>query len=160
MNSIAAIVDDLSASQNSFYIIKEFNKLAARKDMSMSMFYVRPSMPVIKPFFSCRNISFLSGFNETAIATTIENAKILLKSHNNSKKYLYLWNLEWLKTPSNFSDVCDVLLDKRIKLIARSKSHASIIKNFCNKDVVAVIDNWNIDQILSLKNSEEEKCLV
>ena len=156
MNSIAAILDDLSASQNSFYVIREFNKLAAHKDMSVSLFYIRPSMPVIKPFFSSRNISFLSGFNGTAIATTIANAKILLNSHNNSKKYLYLWNLEWLKTPSNFSDVCEILLDKRLNLIARSESHASVIKNFCNKDVAAIIDNWNVNQILSLENSEEQ----
>jgi|TARA_R110000824_G_scaffold244924_1_gene433941 hypothetical protein len=160
MNSVAAIIEDLSASQNSFYMIKEFNKLSARKDMSMSMFYVRPSMPVIKPFFSCRNISFLSGFNGTAIATNIANAKILLKSHNNCKKYLYMWDLEWLKIPSNFSDVCDTLLDKRLNLIARSESHASVVKNFCNKDVVAIIDNWNMNQILSLNNSEEKKCLA
>lgn len=158
MTSIAAIIGDLSPSQNSFYMIKEFNKLAAIKDMSISLFYSRPSVPVIKPFFSCRNISFLSGYNGVAIATSIMDADILLKSHNNSKKYLYLWDLEWLKSPKNFSDVCKILLDKRLNLIARSESHASVIDNFCNKKVVGIIDNWNVNQLLSLDNSEESKC--
>lgn len=150
MNNIAAVLHDLGPSQKSFYMIKEFNKLAALKDFSMSAFYSRPSMPVVKPFFSCRNISFLSGFNGIAIATSLQDASSLLRSDNNSKKYLYLWDIEWLINPMPFSTAVNILLDKRLNIIARSKSHALIIENFCNKKVVGVVDNWNLNQLLSL----------
>ena len=154
MISIAGIMHDFGPSQKSFYMIKEFNKLAALKDFSMSAFYSRPSMPVTKPFFSCRNISFLSGYNGMAIATSLQDADILLKSHNNSTKYLYLWDMEWLKNPLEFSVACDILSDKRLNLIARSESHASVINNFCNKKVVGTVDNWNIGQLLDLQQRE------
>ena len=157
MNSVAAIVDDLSASQKSFYLIKEFNKAATLKDMSMSVFYGRPTVPVIVPHFSYRNMSFLSGYNGIAIATNLSNANALLKSHNNSKKYLYIWDIEWLTTPTNFVAACDILLDNRLKLIARSESHATIINNFCNKQVVGIVDNWNIGELLTIVASENVK---
>ena len=90
MQKLAAVVNDLGPSQKCFYLIKEFNKAATSKDMSVSAFYNSPMMPVIKPHFSCRNISFLSGYDGVAIATSILAADALLKSHNSSKKYLYV----------------------------------------------------------------------
>ena len=144
---IASIVDDLGASQRNFYMIKEFNKGAVSKDLSMGAFYNRPSMCITTPHFSCKNISFLSGYHGVAISTTIEGADSLLKSHNNSDKYLYLWNIEWLSSVVNFDAVCRILLDDRLKIIARSDSHAVIINNFCNKEVSGVVDNWNIDEL-------------
>jgi len=152
MTNIAAILQNLGPSQKSFYMIKEFNKLASLKDFSVSAFYNRPSMPVIKPFFSCRNISFLSGFNGLAIATSLQDASSLLKSDNNSKKYLYLWDIEWLINPMPFSTAINILLDKRLNIIARSKSHALTIENFCNKKPVGIVDNWNLNQLISLLN--------
>ena len=152
MNKIAAILDGLGPSQKSFYMIKEFNKAAAMKDISACAFYKKPSMPVIRPYFSCRNIAFLSGYHGAAIATTLDEANILLKSHNNSKKYLYLWDLEWLVNPVNFSAACDILLDNRLNIIARSESHASVINNFCNKEIIGIVDNWNMDQLLDIIN--------
>ena len=154
MTNIAAILHDLGPSQKSFYMIKEFNKLAALKDFSVSAFYSRPAMPVTKPFFSCRNIAFLSGFNGVALATSLPDADILLKSHNNTKKYLYLWDIEWLISPMSFSAASDVLLDERLNIITRSKSHASVIENFCNKKIVGIVDNWNLNQLLNLLTEE------
>ena len=141
---------DLGPSQNCFYLIKEFNKAATSKDVSVSAFYNKPMMPVTQPHFSCRNISFLSGYNGVAIATSILSADTLLKSHNNSKKYLYLWDIEWLLRPVNFTAACGVLLDDRLKLIARSESHATVINHFCNKQLSGIVDNWNIDELLKV----------
>ena len=144
MTNIAAILHDLGPSQKSFYMIKEFNKLAALKNFSVSAFYSRPAMPVTQPFFSCRNI----------VATSLPDADILLKSHNNAKKYLYLWDIEWLISPMSFSAASDVLLDERLNIITRSKSHASVIENFCNKKIVGIVDNWNLNQLLNLLTEE------
>lgn len=152
MIKIAAIVNDLGPSQQSFYMIKEFNKASMSKDVSMSAFYNRPSIPVTKPYFSCRNISFLSGYNGVAIATGLLEADMLLKSHNNAQKYLYLWDIEWLTKPVNFTAACNILLDDRLKLIARSDSHATIINHFCNKQLSGIVDNWNINELLKVTN--------
>jgi hypothetical protein len=41
-------------------------------------------------------------------------------------------------------------LDDRLSIIARSESHAQLIENFCNKKVIGVIDNWNLNQIIDI----------
>ena len=156
MLNLAAFVDDLGPSQKCFYLIKEFNKGATSKDMSISAFYSRPVTPITRPHFSCRNVAFLSGYHGVTIATSLTCAETLLRSHNRSDKYLYLWDIDWLITPVNFSAACDILRDDRLKLIARSESHARVISDFCNRGVLGVVDNWNIDELRKIINEEQQ----
>tara|TARA_R110000737_G_scaffold212812_1_gene230075 strand:+ start:112 stop:588 length:477 start_codon:yes stop_codon:yes gene_type:complete len=158
MINIAAIVKDLGPSQQSFYLIKKFNELSRDPNFSCSAFVANLGVPVTKPLFSCSSVSFFSDYIGTAIATNLEEADILLKSNNNCKKYLYLWDLEWLVRPMNFTQVCNILRDDRLKIIARSKSHADIINNFCNKEVIGIVEDWNNEQLLEIM--EKEKCLT
>ena len=158
MINIAAIVKDLGPSQQSFYLIKKFNELSRDPNFSCSAFVANLGVPVTKPLFSCSSVSFFSDYIGTAIATNLEEADILLKSNNNCKKYLYLWDLEWLVWAMNFTQVCNILRDNRLKIIARSKSHADIINNFCNKEVIGIVEDWNSEQLLEIM--EKEKCLT
>jgi hypothetical protein len=89
-----------------------------------------------------------------AIAASLTCAETLLRSHNRSDKYLYLWDIDWLITPVNFSVACNILRDDRLKLIARSESHAKVISNFCNKEVSGIVDNWNIGELQRIINGE------
>jgi len=158
MINIAAIVKDLGPSQQSFYLIKKFNELSRDPNFSCSAFVANLGVPVTKPLFSCSSVSFFSDYIGMAIATNLEEADILLKSNNNCKKYLYLWDLEWLVRPMNFTQVCNILRDDRLKIIARSKSHADIINNFCNKEAIGIVEDWNNEQLLEIM--EKEKCLT
>jgi hypothetical protein len=150
MNNISALVTDLGPSQMSFYLIKNFNELSRDPNFSCSAFLCNIGVPVTKPLFSCCSVSFFSDYSGVGIATSIHEADMLLKSNNNSKKYLYLWDMEWLSKPMNYSEVCNVMLDKRLKIIARSKSHAQIIENFCNKKSIGIVEDWNKDQLLKV----------
>lgn len=145
---ISAIIDNLGPSQNAFYMIKEFNKMAADYTFSCSAFINRITSPVIKPLFSCPIVAYFSGYNGVAIATTIREAVSILNSSNNSKKYLYLWDLEWIYRPQQYEYVYNVIADPRLKLIARSKSHAQLIEGFCNKSPCGIVNNWNKNQLL------------
>ena len=154
--NIAAIINDLGPSQKAFYMIKEFNKLCASASNSCVAFVNTSGVCVTKPLFSCMSIGFFSGFNGIAIATTIEEAKSLLETTNNSDKYLYLWDMIWTERTVNHQAFCDVLRDPRVKLIARSESHARAIQNFCNKRVVGVVDDWNHQQLLKIIGAKNE----
>lgn len=153
---IAAIINDLSASQKSFYLIKEFNELCKDPKMSCSTFTNVSGVFVTKPLFSCMSIAFFTDYDGVAIATTIEEAKLLLESSNNSERYLYLWDLIWTETPVNHHEVCKVLRDPRLKIIARSESHAKVIENFCNKTPVGIVDDWNRKQLLEIVGGKNE----
>ena len=153
---IAAVINDLGPSQKAFYLIKEFNRMCANAKMSCTAFVNTCSAYVTKPLFSCMSIAFFSDFNGVAIATTVEEANSLLQSSNNSDKYLYLWDMAWTEQPVNHDAFCNILRDPRLKIIARSESHAKTIENFCNKKVVGIVDDWNAEQLLQIVGANNE----
>ena len=150
MINVSALIGDLGPSQKSFYLIKAFNELSRNPNLSCTAFVLKISPPYTKPLFSCSSVSFLSNYNGVCLATNLEEAQILLKSNNNSKKYLYLWDMEWIKRPMNYSQVCDILLDDRLSIISRSDPHSCMIENYCNKPPIATIQDWNPSQILEI----------
>ena len=133
MPNIAAVVKELSVSQSSFYLIKEFNKCIDNTDLSMSVFFERPAITPIDAMFACKSMVYLSGYSGIVVSTTIEDADKTLKATNSSSRYLYLWDIEWLENPMYFEKTVSVLRDPRLKIIARSQSHADAIESFCNK---------------------------
>ena len=145
--NIAAVVNDMGPSQKSFYMIKEFNKAAQNVSLSVTAFFNQTALPVTRPLFCCQNIAFFSGYHGHAICTTLSEAEMVLKSNNNSTKYLYLWDMDWLIQPVHFMTAANVMRDERLKIISRSESHSQIIENFCNKSPIAIVDNWNLNQL-------------
>lgn len=150
MINISTLINDLSASQNAFYMIKEFNKCIENTDISVGVFCNRHSVPVTQPLFSCRLANFLVSYNGIVIATTLEEAETILKLPNKSKRYLYLWDLDWLENPVFFSAAMNILRNDKLEILARSESHAKVIEHFCNRKVKGIVDNWNINQVLEL----------
>jgi hypothetical protein len=148
--NIAAVINNLGPSQNSYYLIKEFNKVASNRHMSLSVFFERSAIPIIPTMFSCKSISFISSYHHNAIATSLEETDILLKANNASKKFLYLWDLEWIRNTGQYDTISNILLNDRLNIIARSESHATMIENFCNKKPVGIVDNWNINQLIEV----------
>lgn len=147
MRKIAAMLDTLSASQNSFYLIKEFNKLQSDNQYSPVCFYNNLSATPVKTHFACMNISYYSHFDGVTITTSIDTANTAIKTNNNSKKFLYLWDMEWLRNPMDFNYVNSVLSDPELSIISRSNSHSDLIKNYCNKDAAGVVQDWNMSQL-------------
>lgn len=152
MINLAAHVQDLSPSQKSFYLIKNFNSCIDNTDLSPAVFHNRNCIPPKHPFFACMMSAFMSSYNGCLVSTTLEEAQTILKICSKADRYLYLWDFEWLEKPVHFDKAMDVLRDDKLKLIARSHEHAKHIRDFCNKEVVAIVDNWNIDQLLEIVN--------
>ncbi len=148
--NISALVNDLSPSQKSFYLIKSFNSFIDDTKLSPSVFYTRSCNPVIQPLFACRLTSALCSYKGAVISTTLEDAELTLRASNNTSKYLYLWNLDWINYPMRFSKAMDILGNDDLKIIARSASHASVIENFCNKAPVDILEDWEPKRLLNI----------
>jgi hypothetical protein len=58
--------------------------------------------------------------------------------------------MDWTMKPVDFDKYMSILRDDRLRIIARSQSHADCIENFCNKNVVGIVDNWNINDIMEI----------
>lgn len=148
--NIAAIVTDTVLSQNTFYLFKTFNQLS-EQGYSPFCFYSSLSNLPISPSFAVLNIHNAHFFSRgPIIATNIENAKLMLKLPIKAKKYLYLWDLEWLRGSYNYIQNVDILRNSNIQLIARSESHAQNIQNYCTRTVEHIISNWEIEGIKKL----------
>ncbi len=93
------------------------------------------------------NISYYSRFDGVTIATSIDTANTAIKTNNNSKKFLYLWDVEWIRKPLDFNYVNSVLSNDDIAIISRSNSHSGLIKNYCNKEVAGVVQDWDMEQL-------------
>jgi len=155
MKEIAVLVDHLAVTQSNFYMIKEFNEIAKNPKKSVSCFTFQPSPPVIKPMFSCRNVSFISNFTGKMIATNIQALDFMLQSHTACEKYLYLWDVEF--GAAKFDQVCEVLKDDRLKIAARSEGHKAILENNYNVKVDAIIEDWNRDQLEKFLGEDNEQ---
>jgi hypothetical protein len=148
MINIAAHVHDLSPSQKSFYLIKEFNKCIDNTDISPSVFHNRNCIPPKNPFFATKMSLFMSSFKGVLIGTTLEEVRTILKLPAKSDRYFYLWDLDWLKNPVHFESAMKILRSDHIKIITRSKTHADVVEAFCNKKTIGIVDNWNMEQLL------------
>ena len=62
--------------------------------------------------------------------------------------------MDWLIKPLVFTQVTNILLDKRLSIIARSTEHKTMIENYCNKSPIGIVDNWKIDDIINLTQTE------
>lgn len=144
---IASLVDNLSASQSSFYMVKNFNKLVKDTQHDAGCFFANLSYAPVPTFFTVQNLYYLQYFHGVVIADSLEMANVALKTKNNSQKYLYLWDLEWIRSPTSYENIVEILHNPKLKIIARSESHANLITNFCNRVPCAIIDDWNIEQI-------------
>lgn len=150
MKNIAAIVDSLGPSQMSFYLIKRFNNLIKDVDYSPICFYNNLTKPVITPFFGCANIASLSAFRGAAISTNIETASLILRTCNKMDRYLYVWDLEWLRRPMEFGHTMPIFRHPKIQIIARSEDHKNIIENYINRDVCGIVEDWSIEDLMRI----------
>lgn len=144
---IAAVVNNMSTSQNVFYMTKCFNNMLA-DDIAPTCFYLNLSTLTIWPQFSHTNIYYASGFfNGIMIATCLETANIVGELNNKCEKYLYLWDMEWLYEARDYLETVELL--NKFNLIARSYTHAQQIFKYSGKKC-DVIEDWNYEKVKEL----------
>lgn len=148
--NIAAIVKNLGPSQCNFFLTKEFNKLSEKSENSCTIFVNDPTVPVIDPSFSCPVVAFLPHFKGACISTDIYTTQQILKNSSITDKFFYVWDIEWTIKRLDYTKTVDLMRNKNLKIIARSKSHADVISNFCNKEVFGIVDNWESSKLLEI----------
>ena len=151
--NIGVMIKDFSCSQLSFYAVRNINNRSNKSaEDSYVGFFENLSSNVIEPAFSIMNMSEIWGFEGVLIATSSSTALTLIKSVTNSDKYFYVWDLEWLRDPDNYHTLLSIYRNPDIKLIARSKTHAKAIKNFCNREVVGIMDDFSLSDLEEIIN--------
>jgi hypothetical protein len=153
---IGVLVPELVPSQMSYFLTKNIND-ACSKNVSNDfvVFFENLSGKVIEPAFAMMNMTEIWTFEGYLITTSISTTLTAIKSMSPSEKYFYVWDLEWLRDHGkNFEYNIAAFTDKNVKLLARSESHAEAIKNYCNRDVVGIVEDFNIDQFIGVIENE------
>tara|TARA_Y100000592_G_C5431540_1_gene298626 strand:- start:405 stop:881 length:477 start_codon:yes stop_codon:yes gene_type:complete len=149
------ILEDLNASQVSYYAIKNINKYLEDSLDDFVLFFESAGNSVIQPQCSSMGINELWSFDGTAIATTVSTCLSLAQSHSTLDKYFYVWDLEWSRPRGvDYDYIVTAFNNPEIKLIARSKDHAKAIKNYCNRDVCGVVPNFCVENLMKVINNE------
>lgn len=147
---IAVLTNDLLAGQKSFYMVKELEKCLKNTEDCPCIFYLNMSRPVLDVPFAVMNVHNITHWNGVCFATDVETANVLRRCNNRMQRYFYVWDLEWLRKTFKFEDLVTVLRDPELKIIARSESHAQVIKNISNREVDGIVEDFNLEQIKEL----------
>lgn len=102
--------------------------------------------------FALMQSSELYSYSGIGIATNINTAEKILNSPSLEDRFLYLWDLEWLRYPQkNYHDFAKIYRNKNLKIIARNKDHAALIEKSFNIKVHLIADNFKIEKVLCQK---------
>ena len=155
INQTGVILEELSSSQISYFAIKNINEHVEDNSDDFVVFVENMTGTVIQPQFATMGINEIWSFNGPTIATSVSTALSLLKSHSATKKYFYVWDLEWARSHGKDYDYnITAYIDPKLKLIARSKDHAVAIENYCNRKVSGIVPNFNITKLMDIINHE------
>jgi hypothetical protein len=144
------IIESLGMSQKAYEIIKQMNQIEFLDEYwDIIVFYLEYDRFIITPNFSTMNVSEAFGMDSPLISTSIETTKISSNCLRATKRFFYVFDLEWTMGDYNIDDLFRVYKNPDIELIARSQDHAKIIKQ-CWKEPIAVIENFNYEQITKI----------
>lgn len=144
------VINDLTPSQLSFYLVNHTNVLLSKSVHNHFIYFINDVTPFfIQPLCPCLNSSEIIQFNDGVILTTnIDDTIRAIHAVNNSKIKFYVWDIEWIRKPSDYFANLEAFNSDKVEVIARSYDHAKIIQNYANLKKVRVVENCDLEQIL------------
>lgn len=144
----AICLENLSYSAFSKEAISEINSHVTNSIDEVCLVTFDETMPFANVNAAVFAPNELDSFhNGVIISYKINHAMSILGCSNNSKKVLYLYDLDWMIEPMMYNDVYDVLTDRNLNLILRSEDHVYPIKNLCNREPDAIVKNFSLEKI-------------
>jgi hypothetical protein len=150
VSKIGIIVPHLGTCQIAHYAVRYINyMLAQTSKFDFVLFYEELVKPRIRPMCASVNISEIWAFDGAIISYNIENTITAINAICPKTKIFYAWDVEWIRPKkNNFLYNMQAYRSPDVKLIARSKSHADAIAKYSNRVPDAIIDNFNLPEII------------
>ena len=135
--STCFVVNNLGNSELSYDLLK----FIENKKLNTCIFFQNTLPPIISPKCMVMNITGLSGFTGTAIATDLDSAMVLHNNNSNTDNWIYLYDLPWTHSVIDY-ETCLFLL-KNFKIITRSDSHKKNLENFTSRSDIYLAKNMD-----------------
>lgn len=147
-------VDNIGKSQKGHYIIKSINEIVKDHFNDIILFYNEFDNIMAVPKFAILQDSEVWGFDGLVIATSFNTAKKLISCPSPTKKFFYVWDLEWLNIENlNYVDFQNVYQNDSLDLIARSSYHAELLEK-CWKQPVGIVEDFDAEQLRKILSGE------
>lgn len=150
MKKIGILTYRLGFSQKDFLIIKNVNLIVKNNpEICPVVFRKTCAMLPCLPRFALMEEKEIWGFDGIAIATTLGQANMLAHIPQVTKRFFYVWDLEWIYQNGNYVDYTKIYQHPNLELIARNTDHAKVIEK-CWKKPITTIEDFQYDEIIKL----------
>jgi hypothetical protein len=151
------MVNSVDMSQKCFYLVKHLNDLVDADYMfSPIVFYKEYAQGIDVNRFCTLLEQQVWGYSGVVIATSIETAETLIQCPCPTKKFFYVWNMEWLYDQYSYSKLAHVYLNDELELIARNNEHASVIEK-CWKKPKYIMDNFDTNILKQVVGPQQKE---
>lgn len=142
MYSSSILVNSLDVSQLSISLCKNLNEVLTKTPYLDTIVYYQTwgKLPFAPQFAMLMEREFW-GAQGVAISTDIKTTEKLIKCPGPTKKFFYVWNLEWLNMQNiDYDRMNNVYNNDGIELIARSIYHAALLEMVWKKPAFIMED--------------------
>jgi hypothetical protein len=145
MKKIGLALDKFEHSELSYFAIKSANEVVS-KGIDVVGFYKNVGVPTIKPMFACMQFAESFSYYGDIVATSFNTALAVMTNPFPKKRYLYLWDLDWLRKPAPYDYYAKVYLNKEFILVARTSHAAKVIAQCWNREVAFINHDFNLER--------------
>jgi hypothetical protein len=151
------LVSSLGISQLSYHLLAEAHAHLGKMDFDLIVFYQDISRTWKIPSFCLMNITEAYSFDGVVIATDLSTAGQMARMPGPSDRLFYAWDLEWICDHAHsYERLASAYGNPDIPLIARSRSHAEMIRRCWNRDVEAVVEYCSLPGLLEVANGRRQ----
>lgn len=151
---IGLAIESLGISHLAMVLTKELNEIGnLDKYVDAIVFYHRYDKLLKPPLFAMLQEEEMWGYDAPVVATNLNSAKTLLFCPKPTKKFFYVWDLEWMYGLYNVDEMAKIYCNPDLHLIARSESHADIIGQ-CWKPPIDILEDFNNEELIRIIESK------
>lgn len=152
------LTDNLGFSESNYEIFVELNKIINNTPYEVAISYFDLSNTLIPLDVPVVNVAELSSFsNGLMVATTVKGAAEILSCVNNSRKLLFLWDIDWAFDLYDFEWLYDVITNPKLEVICRSSTHKDLITKMFGRSVLDVQQDFKLEKIWNLLENTKKK---
>ena len=147
MLELGVLVEKLDMDQKSLDIINSLNVATDNNELCPIVFFLEYGAQPKTCLFAKMQAEEVYCYSHPVIDTDIKTAELLIECPLPTKKFLYLWDMDWLYSPEKFGIYNKVF--QSMDIITRCKSHSELVKQCWLKDNY-IIEDFNYVELQRL----------
>lgn len=150
-------IHDLGPSQLAYKLIRNSNEyLESHPGDSVIGFYQEMIRPIMNVGFPIMQIHEAFGFDGCMVGTSLSTMNKVISCASPLTKIFYVWDLEWLRMQQcHYEKLANIYRNPDITLIVRSEDHSQAISDVFNVKPSHIIDDFDIEKIMSIAEELE-----